>query len=134
MAISNVYNLHTMTAGENMDDRTPGTGHIHKAVDRKTKKISATGETAAGLLRYTGLSGENVSYGDFGEMKFTAGSAINSGGVNLTVSTSGYMTEAGSGDWVCGYFKQGTNGSESVSSGGVGTGIFNFVTPHQLLS
>lgn len=134
MAISNQMFTWTIAAGEDMDNSTAGTGFIHKAVSNVDGTIAnatkpTTAKSAIGLVQYGGLSGEHVTIGHAGIMKFTAGAAINSADVMLTVTTSGYLTIATSGDFYIGRFLEGTNGTKTVTSGGVGVGLFNFATP-----
>ncbi len=110
----------TIAAGENLDDLTPGTGDLFKAVALDDGKIAANGLEAGGILIYGGRNAEHVTLGYLGVMKFTAGGAVTKG-KRLTVTASGYFTEAASGSYVVGRCLD-----VDVASGAIGTGAFNF--------
>ncbi|MDH4120435.1 MAG: hypothetical protein OEV94_01845 [Deltaproteobacteria bacterium] len=109
-------------AGGDLSDLRPGTGAIFKAVALDTGTIASNGRQAGGILLYGGKSGEPVSLGTWGVMKFTAGAPV-AKGRRLTVTQSGYFSEAASGSYVVGRCLDA-----DVGSGGVGTGLFNFAT------
>ncbi|MEE8394801.1 MAG: hypothetical protein V3S29_02020 [bacterium] len=110
----------TMSAGEDLDDLTPGSGDLFKAIALDDGKPAANGKEAGGILIYGGKSGEHISIGISGVMKFVAAGAVVAG-ARLTVTTSGYFTTAVSGSYVV-----GSNLDTAVASGAVGTGMFNF--------
>ena len=110
----------TIAAGEDLDDLTPGTGDLFKAVALDDGKIAANGREAGGILIYGGRSAEHITLGYMGVLKFSAGAAVTKGR-RLTVSTSGYIVEAGSGTYVVGRCLE-----TDVASGAIGTGAFNF--------
>jgi hypothetical protein len=122
MAVEGHYAAWTITAGEDLDDFTPGTGTLFKAVALDDGKIAQNGREAGGILVYGGRFAEHVTLGYAGVLKFTAGAAVGAGR-RLTVTASGYFIEAASGSYVVGRCLDA-----SVSSGSVGTGAFNFAT------
>lgn len=81
--------------------------------------LANTGEEASGILLNKPKSGEFLTLGYQGEMKFAAGLAI-SKGAKVTVTTSGWFTTADSNDPIVGEAKA------AVTSGSLGTGLFNF--------
>jgi len=83
--------------------------------------LANNGEEASGILLNKPKSGEFLTLGYVGEMKFAAGLAI-SKGAKLTVTTSGWFTTADSNDPILGEAKA------AVTSGSLGTGLFNFPT------
>lgn len=84
-------------------------------------KLANNAEEASGVLLNKPKSGEGLSLGYFGELKFAAGGAI-SKGAKITVTTSGWFTSAGSSSVIVGECKA------AVTSGSIGTGIFSFPT------
>lgn len=122
MAVEGRYFTWTLAAGEDLADLEPGTGHLFKAVAVNSAMIAGNGREAGGILLYGGLSGEHVTLGYAGILKFTAGGAIGAG-KRLTVAGSGYFTEAVSGSYIVGRCLD-----TAVASGAIGTGAFNFAT------
>lgn len=122
MAVEGQYFAWTIEAGEDLDDYTPGTGTLFKAVALDDGRLANDGREAGGILVYGGEGGEHVTLGYAGVLKFTAGAAVGAGR-RLTVTTSGYCVEAGSGTYVVGRCLD-----TAVGSGSVGTGAFNFAT------
>lgn len=59
--------------------------------------IAATPNVAAGVLRHGGKTGETLSVIYEGVTKVLAGAAITSGGLPITVTTSGFFISAVSG-------------------------------------
>ena len=110
----------TIAAGEDLDDLTPGTGDLFKAVALDDGQIAANGREAGGILIYGGRSAEHVTLGYLGVLKFAAGAAVTTGR-RLTVAASGYFVEAASGSYVVGRCLDA-----DVASGTIGTGAFNF--------
>ena len=100
MAVEGHYAAWTLTAGEDLENFTPGTGALFKAVALDDGKFANNGREAGGILVYAVGAGKR-----------------------LTVGTSGYFNEAGSGSYVVGRCLD-----TAVSSGSVGTGAFNFAT------
>ncbi len=122
MAVEGQYFAWTIAAGEDLDDFTPGSGTLFKAVALDDGKVANNGREAGGILVYGGKTAEHVTLGYAGVLKFTAGASIGVG-KRLTVTTSGYFIEAASGSYVVGRCLDST-----VGSGSVGTGAFNFAT------
>lgn len=89
--------------------------------------LAATVEASMGLLQNKPLNGEDASVGYAGRMRFRAGGAV-SRGDRLTVTTSGWLTTADSGDQIVGLCEH------AVASGGIGKGIFDFTVPGYLAS
>lgn len=112
----------TLAAGENLEDLTPGTGPMFKAIALDDGKIAQSGREAGGLLLYSGRQNEHITLGYAGVMKFAAGNPVLAGR-RLTVNGSGYLVEATSGSYVV-----GRNLDTTVASGAIGTGAFNFAT------
>ena len=122
MAFENRQVSFSYTAGENHDNLTAGSGALYKAIAINDQKFANNGLEASGILIYGAKSGEYATAVISGISKFTAGAAITAG-QQLTVSTSGYITAAASGDAVV-----GMNWESSVASGAIGTGVFQFGT------
>ena len=122
MSVEGRYFTWTIVAGEDLDDLTPGTGDLYKAVTLSDGRIAQNGRQAGGILHYGGKQNEHVTLGYQGVMKFSAGAAVNKGS-RLTVSASGYISEAASGSYVVGRCLD-----TAVASGAIGTGAFNFAT------
>ena len=83
--------------------------------------LANNGEEASGILLNKPKSGEFLTLGYQGEMKFAAGGAVAKGD-KVTIATSGWFTTADSNDPILGEAKA------AVTSGSVGTGLFNFPT------
>lgn len=113
----------TIQAGEALTDLKAGTGHLYKAVRNKTGSFASNGQEAVGLLQYGADEDGYASIAVSGVSKFVAADTISSADMLLTVTTSGYMKVAVSGDWIVG------RNLYSVTSGGVVAGLFNFATP-----
>ena len=109
-------------AGEDLGNFTPGTGALFKAIALDDGKFANNGRETGGILVYGGRAGEHVTLGYAGALKFTAGGAVGAD-KRLTVVTSGYFAVAGPGSHVVGRCLD-----TAVSSGSVGTGVFNFAT------
>ena len=112
-----------IAAGEDLDDLTPGTGDIFKAIALDDGKPAANGKEAGGILFFGAKNGENVTLGLYGVMKFVAGAAV-AKGARVTVTASGYFITATSGSYVVGRCLD-----TAVGTGAVGTGAFNFLAP-----
>ena len=122
MSVEGRFFTWTLESGEDLDDLTPGTGHIFKSVALDDGKVAQNGREAGGILLYGGKQNEHITIGYAGIMKFTSGGSVGKGN-RLTVSNSGYFTEAASGSYVVGRCLD-----SAVASGAVGTGAFNFAT------
>jgi hypothetical protein len=125
MSIQNTFNQWQMKAEEDLSNTVAGTGHIHKAVSIQTGKITSTALDVIGLVQRAARQNAHVGVGVDGIQKFVAAAAVSSAGIHLTVTTSGYLTTVGSGDYVVG------KTLASVASGAVGYGLFNFAVPFQ---
>lgn len=95
-----------------------GSGPQYHAFALVDGQLAANAEEASGILLNKPASLAFAQVGYVGEMKFAAGGAISKGG-KITVTTSGWFIAADSGDTIVGEAKA------SVTSGSVGTGIFN---------
>ncbi len=78
---------------------------------------------AAGLLETRTDSGEDGTITVLGRARFIAGGTIARGN-RLNVTSGGFMVLAASGDNSIGFAEA------AISSGSVGRGVFNFVTPY----
>lgn len=90
--------------------------------------LAANAEAAMGILvNKPTADRDDAAVALEGRIPFRAGAAV-SRGDRLTVSTSGWLTTADSGDQVVGLCEFG------VASGGIGTGRFDFRVPGYLAS
>lgn len=121
MSVEGRYFAWGIRAGEDLDDLTPGKGNLFKAVNLDGKHTN-NGRDASGILLYGGKQGEHITFGYHGILKFTAGERIEEG-KHITVVTSGYFGNVKPGDYVVG------RNLSDIASGGVNTGMFNFVNP-----
>ncbi len=113
----------TLTSQSCLTNNSGGDGDIHKAVGLASGDIIQSGSGSAGILQRAVDSGDFMEVAVLGEFKYTAGGTVGAG-APVTVNASGYLTVAGSGDWVV-----GRNAELSVASGAVGRGQFNFINP-----
>jgi len=120
MSVEGRHFTWTITAGEDLDDTSAGTGHLFKAVALDDGKLAVNGLEAGGILLYGGRQNEHLTLGYAGVMKFTAAAPVSKGN-RLTVTGSGYCTVAASGDYTVGRCLD-----SAVASGAIGTGAFNF--------
>lgn len=118
MATENVRMLASITAGEDLNT----SGHRYHAIALDDGKLAVNGLEAGGILVNKPKTGDGLTLGYIGEMKYAAGAAI-SKGARLTVATSGWFTTCASGSYFVGRSKV------AVSSGSMGTGLFNFTAP-----
>lgn len=116
MGYENKYRVTTVQALEDLNS------HQYQAVALDDGKVANNGYEASGILINKPENGEHAEIAYDGEIKFRAGGAVNIH-KPLTVSTSGYLTGAGSGDFVVGRAKA------TITSGSIGTGLFNFNVP-----
>lgn len=123
MSVEGRYFTWTMAAGEDLNDLVASSGDLYKAIALDDGKPAANGKEAGGILLYGAKSGEHVTLGYLGVMKFVAGAAITAG-KRVTVTASGYFITAVSGSYVV-----GRNLDTAVASGAIGTGAFNFAAP-----
>ena len=91
---------------------------LHKAV-AVGGTIAANNQTAIGLLKSKGKTGEGVTLAYLGEMKAYAGAAITIGD-RLMITTSGFVILGTSGTLPIG------KALEAANSGDLFRGIFNF--------
>jgi len=108
----------TFEAGEDLDTD----GHQYQAIALDDGKVANNGAEALGILLTKPKAGEGGTAAYAGEIKFRAGGAVTKD-APLTVTTSGYFTEADSGDFILG------RAASAVSSGGIGRGFFDFAKP-----
>ncbi|HNQ01810.1 MAG TPA: hypothetical protein PKN59_05905 [Syntrophales bacterium] len=85
-------------------------------------KRANNGAEATGIALGSCDSGHMMETGLIGIFKFRSGAGISKGD-KLSVTTSGWFKGAGSGDYVVG------QAYAAVTSGSIGTGLFNFVVP-----
>lgn len=84
--------------------------------------IAANNETAAGILRHQGRSGETVSVMYQGIFKAQFGTAVSTPGYPLRITTSGFVVAATSGGSTIG------RAMAAVGSGDVAQAMFDFRT------
>ena len=126
MSVQNHYFTWAVQAGGDLSDGVKGSGHIYKLIDVDDNDIydTAGGARALGVLQHQGNSGDHVPVGVAGIMKFTAGAVVSPGDA-LTPDTSGYVVKVASGDYPIG------KALESITSGSVGVGLFDFAQAAQ---
>jgi len=117
------YWTSTLKGGDNYSSPLVGSGALHKAITASGGIYANDGRNAIGLVKSLQNSGEHVTFGWLGEMKYFANAAVTPG-QELAVGTSGYLKPATYGDWVV-----GRNLEESVVAGGSGRGLFDFSNP-----
>ena len=117
MGTSNQVIGTTITALEDMSTD----GHQYHAIALDDGKLANTGEEAFGILINKPKTNEFATVTYIGEEKFAAGGSITKGG-KITVGTSGWFTAGDSGDYIVGECK------ETITSGSIGVGMFNFPT------
>lgn len=84
--------------------------------------IAATSIAAAGILRFGGKQNENVSVNVLGVFKAQFGTAVNTAGYPLKVTTSGFIVAASSGDDCVG------RSTAVTGSGDLAQAFFNFLS------
>jgi len=117
MAIQNMRFNTTIQAKEDLNTDA----FQYHAIALDDGLLANNGEETSGILLNKPKSGEFLTLGYIGEMKFAAGLAI-AKGAKLTVTTSGWFTTADSNDPILGEAKG------AVTSGSLGTGLFNIPT------
>ncbi len=115
MATENKQMVTTIEALEDVS------GYQYHAIALDDGLLATTGEEAFGIILNKPKSNENAAVCYIGESKYRAGGAITLGG-KLTVASSGWITAGDSGDYIVGECKS------TVTSGSIGTGMFNFPT------
>ncbi len=100
-------------------------GQFH-AIDVDGTYAQAAGNPI-GIQQGKAQSGEDAAAGFSGRSRFRAGAATIVAGAALTVANSGWMITAASGDAVFG------RNINSVASGGISEGIFNFANVRLLI-
>jgi hypothetical protein len=113
----------TFTAGEDLNTD----GHEGVAIALNDNKVANLGDEATGILYDKPASGQHGSIIILGIGKGRAGGAWTPG-IDLTVSTSGYITAAASGDYLVGV------AMEAVSSGSLGPILVRGSNPYQVSS
>ena len=114
----------TLVAAVDMSGGVRGTGTMFKAATY-AGNIANVASGAAGLIQSQVRSGQQVPVAWHGEFDYIANAAI-AAGLPLSITTSGYVRAAVSGDMVI-----GRNGEIAATSGSVARGTFNFVNPWQ---
>lgn len=122
MTVYGSYTSWTLVAGAELSDKLPPTGHRFRAIALNDGLLATNGQEAGGLLIYGAPQGAHITIGCAGIMKFSAGAAITKGDP-LTVNSQGYLITASSGTNIVGRCLDA-----DVSSGGIGTGLFDFAT------
>ena len=110
-----------VTSAVDLSDTKVSTGKLYKAVNVQSGDIAETSLNATGVIL------EAVTYRYNGVSKYAASGTITAGSF-LTVTTSGYFTAATSGDNAIG------KNLFDTTSGSIGVGIFNFITPYNLIT
>lgn len=84
--------------------------------------IAPTSIAAAGILRFGGKQNENVTLDIFGVFKAQFGTAVNTAGYPLKITTSGFVVAAASGDKCVG------RAMAVTASGDIAQAMFNFLS------
>ena len=116
-----------VTSAVDLSDTKVSTGKLYKAVNVQSGDIAETSLNATGVILEAAKSGNAVTYRYNGVSKYAASGTITAGSF-LTVTTSGYFTAATSGDNAIG------KNLFDTTSGSIGVGIFNFITPYNLIT
>lgn len=124
MAGDKFFDTLSLVSAIDMSGGVRGTGVPYKAVTWGGN-IAGVGSGSPGLLVEGAKSGQQITVGWHGEGKYVAAAAI-AAGAPLAVTTSGYLTNPASGDYVVGH-----NAEIAAGSGDVSRGVFNFATPWQ---
>ena len=116
MATQNTFLNFTLEVKEDLD----ANGYQFSAVALSDGLLANNGSEAIGILQ--SKPGANrfgeISY--LGVMKYKAGTAAHTKDAKLTVTTSGWLKMAGSGDYIIG------RALDAVTSGSIGRGLLNF--------
>lgn len=123
MAYQGEFRSWTIQAQEDMRNLTPGTGALYKGVNFNTGLFANSGIGANGILQHAGGSEDHVSLAIDGVSKVVYSTAISTIGMPLTLTTSGFMTLAASGDYVNGH------NLTTISCYGVGAAMINMINP-----
>ena len=121
MTVENKYFAFTVQALEDLNS------HQYQAIALDDGKVANDGDEAIGILLNKPKNTEFASVGITGILKYRAGEAV---AIHkpLTVATSGYITGAGSGDYIVG------RALAAVTSGSIGKGVFDFTKPIYAMS
>ncbi len=111
-----------IVATENLSFPADGLGGQYKAIDVDGTFAQAN-SVPIGIQQGKAQNGDDATAGFSGRSRFVAGGGTIGAGVRLTIANSGYMIAATSGDAMYG------RNINSVASGGISEGIFNFATP-----
>lgn len=117
MAYENVLLPFTLTAGEDLS------GCQYHAVSLEDGQLAAAGYEASGILLNKPASGQHAQVGLMGIMKYAAGGGTHTKGARLSITTSGWIKAAGSGDSLVG------TALTTATSGSIGVGLFDFTVP-----
>lgn len=123
MGYQGKFDAWTVQAKADLSDTTPGTGALYKAVGLETGDFVADGSGFCGLLQEGCSSGGHASIAYKGISKACFATAITSIGLDLTITTGGWLTLAASGDFVVG------RNLTVVVSGGTYAAAVNFINP-----
>lgn len=121
MATENRFFAATIQALEDLS------GSQYHAIAFDDGLVANLGHEAGGIILGKPVANDHAEIGYLGEIKFAAGAAV-SAGARVTVTTSGWFITAASGDWNVGRCK------ETVTSGSIGTGLFDFTAPNYRVS
>lgn len=102
MSYQGKFETWTIQAKEDLSNLTPGSGALYKVVNMNTGLFANNGQGANGVLQYGAESGGHVTLGIDGVQKGVFATAITTPGMELTVTTSGYLTVASDATWVVG--------------------------------
>ena len=116
MATENVFQSTTIEAKADLS----GLQYYAVALDDGLRAIN--GHESCGILMNKPVANRFAQIGIQGEMKFRTGGALTAG-QKLTVDSNSTFILATSGSYIIGKAKSG------VTSGSIGTGIFDFTTP-----
>jgi len=124
MSFYGKYETYTFIAKTDLSNSAVGTtGLLHRAINFNTGNIVQTALGADGMLVKGCSSGGHATAAIWGVMKGLFATAITTPGINLTVTTSGRITIAGSGYYVIG------KNLTAVSCAGVHPFMGNFLNP-----
>ena len=116
MATENVFQSTTIEAKADLSSLQ----YFAIALDDGQRAVN--GAEACGILMNKPAENRFAQIGIKGEMKFRTGGALTAG-KKLTVDSNSTFIAAGSGFWIVGTAKK------AVTSGSIGTGLFDFTTP-----
>lgn len=119
MAFENELLKHTMKTGADLSSLQ----YHAVSLEGGVQAVSGVGGVQeSGILLNKPQSGEFAEVAYLGVIKYKAGGTITEG-ARLAVNSGGSFAVGGSGDMLTG------KAIHAVDSGGIGSGIFNFITP-----